>query len=89
LSGQSNHGYTGASAENCKSSYRSLFNAARCRRLNRDGGRRTFMSVEDLTTKAGLAMQQDVAQLNLIGLTHVERDGHHRVDGFAGEGAGG
>lgn len=46
------------------------------------------MSAEDLTTQAGLAVQQDLALVNLIGLTHVERNGHHYVDGFAGQGAG-
>jgi hypothetical protein len=46
------------------------------------------MSAEDLTTQAGLAVQQDLALVNLIGLTHVERNGHHYVNGFAGQGAG-
>ena len=42
------------------------------------------MSGEDLTTQAGLALQQDVALVNLLGLTHVERNGHHYVNGMAG-----
>jgi hypothetical protein len=46
------------------------------------------MSAEDLTTQAGLSVQQDLALVNLLGLTHVERNGHHYVDGFAGQGAG-
>ena len=78
------HGYTGVSSENCKGFYRSLLNAARCRTLNVDGGPRYFMSAEDLTTQAGLAVQQDLALVNLLGFTHVERNGHHYVDGFAG-----
>jgi L-alanine-DL-glutamate epimerase-like enolase superfamily enzyme len=81
-------GYTGVSSKNCKGIYRSLLNAARCHRLNLGGGPRYFMSAEDLTTQAGLAVQQDLALVNLLGLTHVERNGHHYVDGFAGQGAG-
>ena len=29
-------------------------------------------------------MQQDLALVSLLGLPHVERNGHHFVDGFAG-----
>jgi L-alanine-DL-glutamate epimerase-like enolase superfamily enzyme len=83
------HGYAGVSSKTCKGLYRSLLNAARCRNLNRSGGARFFMSAEDLTTQAGLAVQQDLALVSLIGLTHVERNGHHYVDGFVGQGAGG
>jgi L-alanine-DL-glutamate epimerase-like enolase superfamily enzyme len=81
------HGYTGVSSKTCKGFYRSLLNAARCRKLNSGGGPRAFMSAEDLTTQAGLSVQQDLALVNLLGLTHVERNGHHYVDGFAGQGA--
>ena len=33
-------------------------------------------------------MQQDLALATLLGLPHVERNGHHYVDGFGGGGAG-
>lgn len=86
-------GYAGVSSKACKGIYRSILNAARCEQLNVsigavDGNPRYFMSAEDLTTQAGLAVQQDLALVNLLGLTHVERNGHHYVDGFAGQGAG-
>lgn len=81
-------GYTGVSSKQCKGIYRSLLNAARCRQRNTQAdGPHCFMSAEDLTTQAGLAVQQDLALVNLIGLTHVERNGHHYVNGFAGQGA--
>lgn len=81
-------GYTGVSSKQCKGVYRSLLNAARCHRRNALQGAGTcFMSAEDLTTQAGLAVQQDLALVNLIGLVHVERNGHHYVDGFFGQGA--
>ena len=41
------------------------------------------MTGEDLTTQAGLAVQQDLALVNLLGITHVERNGHHYVNGMA------
>ena len=43
---------------------------------------RHFMSAEDLTCQAGLAVQQDLAIAALLGLTHSERNGHHYADGF-------
>jgi Enolase C-terminal domain-like len=77
-------GYTGISSKTCKGIYKSLLNAARCAAWNREeGGARYFMSAEDLTTQAGLAVQQDLALVNLLGITHVERNGHHYVDGMA------
>jgi hypothetical protein len=77
-------GYTGVSSKCCKGLYKSILNAARCRQWNGDSGsERYFMSGEDLTTQAGLAVQQDIALVNLLGLTHVERNGHHYVNGMA------
>jgi hypothetical protein len=49
-----------------------------------EGSERFFMSGEDLTVQAGLALQQDLALVSLLGLTHVERNGHHYVNGMAG-----
>ncbi len=77
-------GYSGVSSKSCKGCYRSLLNRARCAKWNADAGaERYFMSAEDLTTQAGLAVQQDLALAALIGATHVERNGHHYVDGMA------
>jgi len=78
-------GYRGVSSKTCKGFYKSLINAARCARWNVEAGRLTyFMSAEDLTTQAGIALQQDLALVTLLGLTHVERNGHHYVAGMAG-----
>ena len=41
------------------------------------------MSAEGLTTQAGLSVQQDLALVNLLGITHVERNGHHYGNGMA------
>jgi len=78
-------GYTGVSSKSCKGFYRSLLNRARCAHWNAQAGaEKSFMSAEDLTTQAGLCVQQDLALATLIGCTHVERNGHHYVNGLAG-----
>jgi len=76
-------GWTGVSSKACKGVYKSLINRARCERWNRDAGRALhFMSAEDLTCQAGLSVQQDLALVALLGITHSERNGHHYGDGF-------
>ncbi len=75
-------GYSGVSSKMCKGLYKSIVNAARCAAWSTPE-RRYFMTGEDLTTQAGLAVQQDLALVNLLGLTHVERNGHHYVNGMA------
>lgn len=78
-------GYAGVSSKGCKGFYKSLVNAARCREWNREaGGERYFLSGEDLTVQAGLAVQQDLALASILGLRHVERNGHHYVNGMMG-----
>jgi len=72
-------GYRGVSSKTCKGVYRSLINAARCA----SWGEEYFMSGEDLTIQAGIALQQDLALVSLLGLAHVERNGHHYVNGMA------
>jgi len=79
------HGWRGVSSKGCKGIYKAVINRARCDQWNlapahaADG---CFMSAEDLTCQAGLAVQQDLALAALLGLTHCERNGHHYVDGF-------
>lgn len=89
-------GYAGVSSKTCKGIYKSMLNAARCVVWNAGGpptptskpkstshSTHYFMSAEDLTTQAGLSVQQDLALVNLLGITHVERNGHHYVNGMA------
>jgi L-alanine-DL-glutamate epimerase-like enolase superfamily enzyme len=77
-------GYSGISSKTCKGIYRSLLNAARCQTWNAQLAQpRYFMSAEDLTVQAGLCLQQDLALVNLLGIGHVERNGHHYVNGLA------
>jgi hypothetical protein len=79
-------GYAGISSKTCKGFYKSLVNAQRCVQWNREeGAPRFFMSAEDLTTQAGISVQQDLALVNLLGIRHVERNGHHYVNGMAAQ----
>lgn len=84
-------GYTGVSSKTCKGLYKSLLNRARCAKWNAEAGFAGelesgpfLMSGEDLTIQAGLALQQDLALVGLLGITHIERNGHHYVNGMAG-----
>ncbi|HTL26127.1 MAG TPA: enolase C-terminal domain-like protein [Burkholderiales bacterium] len=72
-------GYKGVSSKTCKGIYKSLINRARCAAW----GEEYFMTGEDLTIQPGLALQQDLALVSLLGLTHLERNGHHYVNGMA------
>jgi L-alanine-DL-glutamate epimerase-like enolase superfamily enzyme len=75
-------GYTGVSSKSCKGIYKSVLNAARCARWNQAGGIKYFLSGEDLTMQAGVGLQQDLALVGWLGLGHVERNGHHYVNGM-------
>lgn len=77
-------GYAGVSSKTCKGFYKSFLNAARCVQWNKAKEQsRYFLSAEDLTTQAGLSVQQDLALVSLLGIQHVERNGHHYVNGMA------
>lgn len=74
-------GYHGISSKSCKGLYKSVVNATRAAKWSA-GGEAFFVTGEDLTCQAGLAVQQDLALGAFIGITHAERNGHHYVDGF-------
>ncbi|MEQ9642334.1 MAG: hypothetical protein RIM84_20070 [Alphaproteobacteria bacterium] len=76
-------GYNGVSSKSCKGFYKSTLNAARCADGRLAPGRKLFLSAEDLTMQAGIAIQQDLALVAFLGITHIERNGHHFVNGMA------
>ena len=80
------HGYRGVSSKTCKGFYKSILNSARCAHWSAEAGGASsyFMSAEDLTIQGGIGLQQDLALVNLLGLSHVERNGHHYVHGMSG-----
>jgi hypothetical protein len=71
-------GYRGISSKACKGIYRSLHSAARIAQQPNH----LVLSGEDLTCQAGLAVQQDTMLAASLGVAHIERNGHHYVDGF-------
>ena len=77
-------GYAGVSSRACKGVYHAILNAARRSSWNAHQVKvRYITSGEDLITQPGLAVQQDLALANLLGITHVERNGQHYVNGMA------
>jgi L-alanine-DL-glutamate epimerase-like enolase superfamily enzyme len=79
-------GWRGVSSKTCKGLYKSVLNGARCEAWNTQCHKpgQFFLSGEDLTLQPGLGLQQDLALVSLLGITHVERNGHHYVDGMRG-----
>lgn len=75
-------GYTGVSSKVCKGFYKSILNAARAKVWNQQEPGRYFLSAEDLTCEPGISLQQDLALVSWLGLTHVEKNAHHFIDGF-------
>lgn len=73
-------GYRGVSSKQCKGIYRSLINHARVR----IHGPSFLITAEDLTTQAGINVQQDLALAALLGIEHIEKNGHFYVNGMAG-----
>lgn len=71
-------GWSGVSVKNCKGVLRALAAARRCAA----SGGALFQSGEDLTNLPVLALQQDLATAACLGLTHVERNGHHYFRGL-------
>lgn len=71
-------GYRGVSIKNCKGVFRAMINRARCEVSELP----LFQSAEDLTNLPIIALQQDLATASLLGMTHVERNGHHYFDGL-------
>jgi hypothetical protein len=70
-------GYRGVSVKNCKGVFRSLCNFGLCKL-----GAGRFQSGEDLTNIGVLPLQQDLVTAAVLGLSHVERNGHHYFRGL-------
>lgn len=70
-------GYRGVSVKNCKGVFRALCNFGICKR-----GAGRFQSGEDLTNVGILSLQQDLVTASVLGLPHVERNGHHYFRGL-------
>jgi hypothetical protein len=78
-------GYAGTSHKNCKGVIKSLLNYCRLEHRRRlTGNRDAFvMSVEDLVNIGPVALPQDLAVAATLGMTSVERNGHHYFKGLS------
>jgi hypothetical protein len=66
------------SVKNCKGVFQALCNRGLCEVR----GNGCFQSGEDLTNLASIPLQQDLVTMSLLGLSHVERNGHHYFRGL-------
>ncbi len=76
-------GYRGTSHKNCKGIVKGLANAAllKKRAPNIPGG--PILSGEDLANVGPVSLLQDLSVMALLGVTHVERNGHHYFRGLS------
>lgn len=71
-------GYSGTSHKNCKGIVKGLVNAALLSSRNN-----SVLSGEDLSNVGPIALLQDLALMSLLGIGHVERNGHHYFAGLS------
>jgi len=76
-------GYRGVSSKCCKGVVKSLLNAGLAWVWNEQGKRNTFlMTGEDLCCVGVVPVQQDLCLVANLGLSHLERNGHHYHPGL-------
>ncbi len=68
-------GYAGGTYKGCKGVFRGLANAALIANRRRFGP--AVITAEDLSTLPPLTVNQDLVVAAVMGLTHIERNGHH------------
>lgn len=73
-------GYAGTSHKNCKGVVKGIANACLLRHRQKD--RVLIQSGEDLANAGPVALLQDLAAMHLLGIRHVERNGHHYFRGL-------
>jgi hypothetical protein len=75
-------GYAGASHKNCKGIVKGIANAAFLR-LQHGREAQPVLTGEDLCILGPVALLQDLAMMALLGIGHVERNGHHYYRGLS------
>lgn len=77
-------GYVGTSHKNCKGVIKSLAHACwQSHQRHENPGARHLLSGEDLCNVGPVALQQDLAAAASLGITSVERNGHHYNAGLS------
>lgn len=80
-------GYAGGTYKGCKGVFRGLANAVLTAHRTADDGRTRLMTAEDLSTLPPLTVAHDLVVASAMGLTHLERNGHHYFGRLAPLGA--
>jgi hypothetical protein len=75
-------GYAGTSHKNCKGIFKSVANACLLAQ-RRAAGRPAMLSGEDLSNVGPVALLQDLAAAACLGVTSIERNGHHYFAGLS------
>ena len=75
-------GYAGTSHKNCKGIFKGVANACLLAQ-RRVAGQPAVLSGEDLANAGPIALTQDLAAQAALGVTSVERNGHHYFTGLA------
>ena len=77
-------GYQGCSHKNCKGIVKSLANAALLQHESKNDPKGVYLlSGEDLANVGPVALNQDLAMVASLGVSHVERNGHHYFRGLS------
>jgi hypothetical protein len=75
-------GYAGASHKNCKGIIKGLATACLLANRRREG-LPAILTGEDLCNLGPVALLEDLAMMSLLGIEHVERNGHHYYRGLS------
>ena len=75
-------GYAGTSHKNCKGIVKGLAHACLLEKRRREG-EDVVLTGEDLCNLGPVALLQDLALMALLGIAHVERNGHHYHRGLS------
>jgi len=75
-------GYAGTSHKNCKGIVKGIANACLLEHRRRQG-QPGILTGEDLANLGPVALLQDLALMSLLGIPHVERNGHHYFRGLS------
>jgi len=76
-------GYDGVSHKNCKGIVKGLANAATLAQASANRDRSLHLTGEDLANVGPIALLQDLAIMTTLGISHVERNGHHYFCGLS------
>jgi hypothetical protein len=76
-------GYAGTSHKNCKGIFKSVANACLLTYMRKlEPNRKFILSGEDLANVGPVALLQDLIVMSVLGIKHVERNGHHYFAGL-------